>query len=231
MTTEADHGHGRGGHGRGCGGLGVLARYGADPERARPLDWDAASDLLPDDADGGSVSLLRAGRIGEWAFCVEEEGTLGFGQETLAELSRGSETYGVATTEGIDVFQYWRDGECVEYFEPGTRHSRSEPHGPWWDRVEEVLTAHEGEGAGMAPVVALVLDHLGITLDDEVLAGPWPSLTLAEDETPTAGPGVSYAGEGPVPPEGSISWSAGQSRKSTTTQATCPSSVRPVQTG
>ncbi|MGA5415560.1 DUF6461 domain-containing protein [Streptomyces pseudogriseolus] len=218
-------------HGRGCGGLGVLARYGADPERARPLDWDAASDLLPDDADGGSVSLLRAGRIGEWAFCVEEEGTLGFGQETLAELSRGSETYGVATTEGIDVFQYWRDGECVEYFEPGTRHSRSEPHGPWWDRVEEVLTAHEGEGAGMAPVVALVLDHLGITLDDEVLAGPWPSLTLAEDETPTAGPGVSYAGEGPVPPEGSISWSAGQSRKSTTTQATCPSSVRPVQTG
>ncbi|WP_225657470.1 hypothetical protein [Streptomyces pseudogriseolus] len=54
-----------------------------------------------------------------------------------------------------------------------------------------MLTAHEGEGAGMAPVVALVLDHLGITLDDEVLAGPWPSLTLAEDETPAAGPGVS----------------------------------------
>ncbi len=73
-------------------------------------------------------------------------------------------------------------------------HGAGGRHGPParpWDRVEEVLTAHEGEGAGMAPVVALVLDHLGITLDDEVLAGPWPSLTLAEDETPAAGPGVS----------------------------------------
>ncbi|MFZ4153131.1 DUF6461 domain-containing protein [Streptomyces pseudogriseolus] len=98
---------------RGLGPDEVLARYGADPDRARPLDRDAASELLPDDADGGPVSLLRTGRIGEWAFCVEEEGTLGFGQEALAGLSRGSETYSVATTEGIDVFQYWRDGECV----------------------------------------------------------------------------------------------------------------------
>ncbi|CAL9283524.1 hypothetical protein SUDANB66_00733 [Streptomyces sp. SudanB66_2053] len=139
----------------------------------------------------------------------------------------------MATTTGIDVFPFWRDGECVAYFEPGVRHSRSEPHGPWWDRVEEVLTAHEGEGegAGMAPVVAPVLDHLDITLDDEVLSGPWPSLTLTGDRTPTAGPGVSYAGEGPVPPKISISWSVGWSRKSMTTQTACPSSVRPVQTG
>jgi hypothetical protein len=48
--------------------------------------------------------------------------------------------------------------------------------------VEAALAAHEGQGAGMAPVVALVLDHLGITLDDATLAGPWPSLTLAEDD-------------------------------------------------
>ncbi|MFI9421805.1 DUF6461 domain-containing protein [Streptomyces werraensis] len=187
----------------------VFARYGADPGRARPLDRDAASALLPDDADDGPVSLLRAGRIGEWTFCVEEDGTIGFGEEALAELSRGAETYGVATTEGIDVFQHWRDGECVEYFEPGMEHSRSEPHGPWWDRVEEALAAHEGEGAGMAPVVALVLGHLGITLDDAVLAGPWAGLTLAVDDAPTAGRGDSYAGEGPVPPGAVISWSVG----------------------
>nr|WSW65512.1 hypothetical protein OG461_04530 [Streptomyces sp. NBC_00995] len=47
----------------------------------------------------------------------------------LAESSRGTETYGVATIEGIDVFPYWRDGECVEYCEPGTEHSRSAPLG------------------------------------------------------------------------------------------------------
>ncbi|MFD4501161.1 hypothetical protein ACFWP4_39540, partial [Streptomyces sp. NPDC058486] len=105
-----------------------------------------------------------------------------------------------ATTEGIDVFQHWRDGECVEHFEPGMEHSRSEPLGPWWDRVEEVLAAHESEGGGVAPVVALVLDHLGITLDDATLAGPWPSLTLAEDDSPAAPLGATYAGEGPVPP-------------------------------
>lgn len=185
----------------------VFARYGADPGRARLLGEDAASDLAAEASDDGPVSLLRAGRIGAWAFCVEEDGILGFGGETLAELSRGTETYGVATTEGIDVFQYWRDGECVEYFEPGMEDSRSEPHGPWWNRVEEALA--QGEGRGMEPVVALVLGHLGITLDDGVLAGPWPSLTLAEDEAPTAGRGDSYAGEGPVPPGAVISWSVG----------------------
>ncbi|MDG4857655.1 DUF6461 domain-containing protein [Streptomyces sp. T-3] len=178
----------------------VFTRYGADPDQARLLDWDAASDLPSGDSDDGMVSLLRAGRLGEWAFCVEEEGGIGFEEESLAELSRGTETYSVATTEGIDVFQHWRDGECVEYFEPGMEHTRSEPLGPWWERVEAALAAHEGEGAGMAPVVELVLDHLGITLDDATLAGPWPSLTLAEEDTPSAPLGDSYAGEGPVPP-------------------------------
>ncbi|MGW0939388.1 DUF6461 domain-containing protein [Streptomyces sp. NPDC002666] len=178
----------------------VFARHGADPDQARLLDWDAASDLVSGGSDDGMVSLLRAGRIGEWAFCVEEDGVIGVAPELLAELSRGTETYSVATTEGLDVFQYWRDGECVEYFEPGMEHSRSEPFGPWWDRVEEALATHDGEGAGMAPVVALVLEHLGITLDDAELAGQWPSLTLAEDDVPAASPGDSYAGEGPVPP-------------------------------
>ncbi|MFJ8249333.1 DUF6461 domain-containing protein [Streptomyces sp. NPDC094466] len=184
---------------RGLGPEEVFARYGADPERARLLDWDAASDLPSGASDHGAVSLLRAGRIGAWAFCVEEEGSIGCREESLAELSRGTETYSVATTEGIDVFQHWRDGECVEYFEPGMEHSRSEPPGPWWDRVGEALAAHEGDGPGVAPVVALVLDHLGITLTDATLAGPWPSLALAEDDIPGAPPGPAYAGEGPVP--------------------------------
>ncbi|MFE7927895.1 DUF6461 domain-containing protein [Streptomyces sp. NPDC057456] len=178
----------------------VFTRYGADPDQARLLDWDTASDLVSGDSDDGMVSLLRSGRIDEWAFCVEEEGGIGFGETSLAELSRGTETYSLATTDGIDVFQYWRDGECVEYFEPGMAHTRSEPLGPWWDRVEAALAAHEGEDAGMAPVVALVLDHLGITLDDATLAGPWPSLTLAEDDAPSGPLGDTYAGEGPVPP-------------------------------
>ncbi|MEU5510421.1 DUF6461 domain-containing protein [Streptomyces fungicidicus] len=178
----------------------VFARYGGDPKQARLLAWDAASELPSGKSGDGMVSLLRAGRIGGWAFCVEEDGSIGFGEESLAALSRGTETYSVATTEGIDVFQYWRDGKCVEYFEPGMEHSRSEPLGHWWDRVEEALAAHKGKGAGMAPVVALVLDHLRITLDDATLAGPWPSLTLAEDDAPAAPLTNTYAGEGPVPP-------------------------------
>ncbi|WP_411146417.1 DUF6461 domain-containing protein [Streptomyces sp. x-80] len=178
----------------------VFTRYGADPDQARLLDWDAASELVSGDSGDGMVSLLRSGRIGGWAFCLEEEGGIGFGEESLAELSRGTETYSLATTEGIDVFQYWRDGECVEYFEPGMEHTRSEPFGPWWDRVGAALAAHEGEDAGMAPAVALVLDHLGIALDDATLARPWPSLTLAGDDAPSEPLGATYAGEGPVPP-------------------------------
>ncbi|MFD0307137.1 hypothetical protein [Streptomyces sp. NPDC127119] len=52
----------------------------------------------------------------------------------------------------------------------------------------------------MAPAVALVLDHLGITLDDAVLAGPWPSLTLTADDASVGPLCDTYAGEGPVPP-------------------------------
>lgn len=178
----------------------VFARYGADPDRARLLDADAASNLPSGDSGDGAVSLLRSGRLGDWAFCVEEDGVIGSWGEPLAELSRGTETYSVLTTEGLDVFQYWRDGECVVNFEPGMEHTRPERSEPWWDRVEAALAAHEGEIAGMAPVVALVLDHLGIALDDAALAGPWPSLTLAEHDAPSAPLGDTYAGEGPVPP-------------------------------
>ncbi|MFJ8748840.1 DUF6461 domain-containing protein [Streptomyces sp. NPDC102441] len=177
----------------------VFTRYGADPGRARLLDGDAASDLLPGDAADGTVSLLRAGRLGEWTFCVEEDGSIGTWEESLAELSRDTETYSVATTDGMSIFQYWRDGECAEHFEPGMEYTRPEQTAPWWDRVEAVLAAHEDEDAGTAPVVALVLDHLGIALDDATLDGPWPSLTLAEDDVMTAPPGDAGAVEGPAP--------------------------------
>lgn len=186
---------------RGLGPEEVFARYGADPEQARQLDADEASDLLSDDSGDGAVSLLRSGRLGDWAFCVEEDGAVGSWNEVLMALSRGTETYSVLTTDGLDVFQYWRDGECVENFEPGMEHTRPERTASWWDRVEAALTAHEGEDTGMAPVVALILDHLGITLDDTTLAAPWPSLTLPEDDAPSAPLGDTYAGEGPVPPQ------------------------------
>ncbi|MFJ8948422.1 DUF6461 domain-containing protein [Streptomyces sp. NPDC102395] len=175
----------------------VLARYGADPDQARLLDWDTASDLLSGDEE---VSLLRAGRLGEWTFCVEEDGVIGSLERPLAELSRETETYSMVTTDGIDVFQYWRDGDCVENFELGVEHTRPELITPWWDRVEAALAAHDGEDAGMAPVVAVVAEHLGIALDDATLARPWPSLTLSRHDGRSATLGDTYAGEGPVPP-------------------------------
>ncbi|MFD8197862.1 DUF6461 domain-containing protein [Streptomyces wuyuanensis] len=75
-------------------------------------------------------------RLGDWAFCVEEDGVTGSWGEPLAQLSRGTETYSVLTTEGLDVFQYWRDGECVVSCEPGMEHARPERSEPWWDRVD-----------------------------------------------------------------------------------------------
>ncbi|MEU5666961.1 hypothetical protein [Streptomyces longwoodensis] len=80
----------------------------------------------------------------------------------------------------------------MEYTRPGRTAS-------WWDRVEAALAAHED--AGPAPVVALLLDHLGIALNDDALTGPWPTLTLAEDDAPSTPRGDTYAGEGPVPPQ------------------------------
>ncbi|MFF5157563.1 DUF6461 domain-containing protein [Streptomyces sp. NPDC000348] len=176
----------------------VFTRYGADPARSRLLDADAASDLPTGRFAAGTVSLLRAGRLGDWTFCVEEDGVIGSWPELLAALSRGTETYSVLSTEGLAVFQYWRDGQCLENFEPGPEPPRSEYSGPWWERTRKALAEHEG--SGIAPVVALVLDHLGLPLDDTTLAAPWPTLTVAEDDAPSEPRGESYAGEGPVPP-------------------------------
>ncbi|MFF8502856.1 DUF6461 domain-containing protein [Streptomyces anulatus] len=111
-------------------------QHGADHRQARPLDADEAADLPSGDSGDGAVSLLRSGRLGDWTFCVEEDGVVGSWDQPLAELSRGTETYSVLSTEGLDVFQYWRDGECVENFEPGMEHTRPERTGSWWDRVE-----------------------------------------------------------------------------------------------
>ncbi|WP_416971807.1 DUF6461 domain-containing protein [Streptomyces sp. 4F14] len=171
----------------------VFTRYGADPAQARTL----AADDAPGD---GTAPLLRSGRLNGWTFCVEEDGATGSWHETLTALSRGTETYSVLTTDGLDVFQHWRDGTCVENFEPGMEHTRPDHPTPWWNRTEAALAEHAGTDAGMAPVVALLLDHLGITLTDTTLAGPWPTLTLTEDTTPPAPRGDTYAGEGPVPP-------------------------------
>ncbi|MGA5147955.1 DUF6461 domain-containing protein [Streptomyces griseoincarnatus] len=176
----------------------VFARYGADPARSRLLDADAASDLPTGQFAAGAVSLLRSGRLGDWTFCVEEDGVIGSWPELLAALSRGTETCSVLSTEGLAVFQYWRDGQCLENFEPDLEQPLSEHPHPRWDRVQKALAG--SRGSGMVPVVALVLDHLGLTLDDATFSAPWPTLTVAEDDAPTATRGDSYAGEGPVPP-------------------------------
>ncbi|MET8507479.1 DUF6461 domain-containing protein [Streptomyces sp. NPDC004787] len=183
---------------RGLGPDEVFSRYGADPARSRPLDADAASGLSTGGSSAGAVSLLRAGRLGEWTFCVEDDGVIGSWPEPLAALSRGTETYSVLSTEGLAVFQHWRDGTCLENVEPGLDHPRPGPPGPWWDRIREALAGRPDRG--MAPVVALVLDELGLTLDDAALSASWPAVTLAEDDAPSTPRGDSYAGEGPVPP-------------------------------
>lgn len=79
------------------------------------------------------VSLLRAGKIGEWAFCVEEDGGISFEEAVLAELSRGSETYSVATTDGLDVFWY---GVTASTSSPACTAgpNRSAPGGSGWNR-------------------------------------------------------------------------------------------------
>ncbi|MFD7863376.1 DUF6461 domain-containing protein [Streptomyces sp. NPDC059783] len=176
----------------------VFARYGADPARARSLDAEEASDLLTAEAEAEAVSLLRSGRLGDWSFCVEEDGVIGSWPEPLAALSRGTETYSVLSTDGLAVFQHWRDGACVENFEPDMPSSRPEGPSEWWDGIQEALATEDG--SGMSPVVALVLDRLALRLDDATLDAAWPTLMLSENDAPAASRGRSYASEAPVPP-------------------------------
>lgn len=165
----------------------VLHRYGADPGTARVLTPGETSGLRELALRGGTV--LRAGTVGGWSFCYEDVGGAGSRPGPLGALSNGTETLSLLRGgDGMNRMAYWRDGQCLEDFEPGAadRLPRGERH--FWDLVHSA-----GQTAPHRPGLLLALRaitcHTGVSLGTDTVEGPLLTAYLAdEDRTPDPAP-------------------------------------------
>ncbi|WP_438490794.1 DUF6461 domain-containing protein [Streptomyces sp. S186] len=171
----------------------VLERYGADPQTTRTMDGQTAHAAIP---TGRNHSLLRAGRLGNWAFCFETYGVQGLMPDTLTELSADTETLAVNFAEdATHTFEHWADSRRIESFEPGMPYDAPSPTTPHTFR--NLVEQREAATPGQLPILAALeglSDHIGgHTLTPDTLGGPLLTALLplrprASAHTPSTSP-------------------------------------------
>lgn len=137
----------------------VHERYGADYQNTRSLSQRDAQAVPGNDKDN---SMLRVGKMGEWAFCFETGGVQGITPHVLSSLSQGTEALCLAYgADGTLFFRHWRNGHRVESFEPGIPYSvRSSDSHTLWGLVQHHIDAHPERVPGQAALSA-VSDYIG----------------------------------------------------------------------
>ncbi len=124
-----------------------------------------------------SGTSLRAGVLGEWAFCIEFENFIGSTHAIMRDLSAQTECLVLLTTEkGLTMFSSVVDGEVVERFEPGyppSTQGRS-PHG-YADEIHGLVEDGLGPVAASLRSIALRVGH---SLTTEILHGPLLSVVI-----------------------------------------------------
>ncbi|WP_394816031.1 DUF6461 domain-containing protein [Streptomyces gibsoniae] len=164
----------------------LLQRYGADPSAARQLAFPQAYTLLQ---PGPDTSVLRAGSLHGWAFCLETLGVQGAMPAVLASLSQGTQTISVALGyNALDVLHHWVSGRPHESFEPGQASSlrAAGPH-PFWDATER----HRRRQSNQSPVIGAleaVGDVIGGHLSVDIAEGPLLTALLAWTLPPLPSP-------------------------------------------
>lgn len=156
----------------------LLERYGADPETAQLLPYEEAQAAMNPPPD---VAILRVGRVGEWAFGIEDIGLRGAAPATLIQLSMETETVSIRRSgNAMTVLQHWVDGRPQEQFEPGEAATlRAAGSHPLWDAAER-YRAEDPDMQAMIAVMYAVEDHIGSRLDQETGDGPLVSVLLPQ---------------------------------------------------
>lgn len=149
----------------------VVGIYGADAGRFSRVPSREAPEAPR------SGTLLRAGVLNEWAFCIEFENFIGSTYAIMRDLSAQTECLVLLTTEkGLTLFSSVVDGEVVERFEPGyppSTQGRS-PHG-YADEIHGLVAD------GLGPVAASlrsIARRVGRSLTTEILHGPLLSVVI-----------------------------------------------------
>lgn len=149
----------------------VVRIYGADADR---FSWVPSREAPEAPRSGTS---LRAGVLGEWAFCIEFENFIGSTHAIMRDLSAQTECLVLLTTEkGLTMFSSVVDGEVVERFEPGyppSTQGRS-PHG-YADEIHGLVADGLGPVAASLRSIALRVGH---SLTTEILHGPLLSVVI-----------------------------------------------------
>ncbi|MFF3257733.1 DUF6461 domain-containing protein [Streptomyces sp. NPDC002932] len=156
----------------------VIELYGGDLGTAR---WLASEDC---EIATGESTLLRAGPLGGWAFCVEFENPIGSLDGVVRKLSVNTETIILYhTAKALKVFQYVVNGQLVESFEPGYLSSS------WgWSKHEFSRKVHELIPSSSNAVTAclhVISEHIGQPLTTDLLTGPLLSAVIDNPDRPT----------------------------------------------
>jgi hypothetical protein len=106
----------------------VLEAFGMNPADALVLPEAEADRALRfpvfDEPGRRGCPWLRAGRVGDWAFAIEEISLQGYLGDAGKRLSAGTEAVVVSWTPKINYAHYLADGEEVISFDPDLAHIR-----------------------------------------------------------------------------------------------------------
>lgn len=167
----------------------LLQRYGADPATARLVAFDEAVRVLGPSPD---QCILAAGTLEEWVFGFETLGVEGIMPETLAVLSRGTQTVAVNNDANARHYlMHWVDGKPREQFELGVFSTLRAvgPH-PFWEATEHHRTTHPDQKNVVAALRA-VGDHIGSHLTVRTLTAPLLTTVLTVPRTRPPSPAAS----------------------------------------
>lgn len=149
----------------------VVGIYGADAKNALWVPLQEAPEAPR------SGTSLRAGVLGEWAFCIEFENPIGSTAAIMRDLSAQTECLVLLTTaKGLTAFYNVVDGEVVEWFEPGNPSSTQDPslHG-YADEMHGLTEDGLGPVAASLRSIARCVGH---ELTTELLHGPLLSVVI-----------------------------------------------------
>jgi len=158
----------------------VFDAFDLDPSSARVENW----------IDDPARRPVRVGRLGEWAFAVDESLLsldLALHAKNVGKrLSAGTEVVVVSwTAKPNEVFEYWADAVMVTNFEP---YRACDRHGSEPDRflremrqvgmVTEADDAAEGPEDDLIAALDLATLTLGIRLPESAAMGPLATVTM-----------------------------------------------------
>jgi hypothetical protein len=163
----------------------VVEIYGADAGEARSLSSDECFDVIEVTPVN---TILRAGTLGDWAFCVEFDNPIGFLNSIVRDLSRNTEAIVLLrTARAFKQFNYVVNGQLIESFEPGT------PSTTWgrseYDFSRRVHEINPAPTQAITTCLDVIAEHIGHELTAEILRGPLLSAVVdAPDRAALARP-------------------------------------------